>query len=125
MRRTAASRKRTEPPPKRRSKLRVVDDTPYPYTSCRGPIKHRWGLVGPLPGRRRRTSFGTEVTLRCDNCPTIKILICSRITGELIASPQYIYPDDYKTERHDAGYWRAQWMDETATNLLVDLEEDD
>lgn len=125
MSRTDASRKRTEAPPKRRTKLRVVDDAPYPYTECRGPIKHHWNAVGPIVGRRRRTTWGNQVTFRCDNCPAIKILTFSRLSGEEIAAPQYIYPPDYKTERHDAAYWRAQWVDEIDASLVIDLESDE
>ena len=95
----------------------------YAYTTCRGPIRHRWEAVGPVAGRRRRTSFGTEATFRCENCGTIKIYILSRLTGDLISSPQYVYGDDYKTERHESAWWRAQYLDQIENDLLFDREE--
>jgi hypothetical protein len=95
----------------------------YRYTTCRGPIRHRWDAIGPIADRRRRTTFGTEATFRCENCGTIKIFILSRLTGDLISSPQYIHPDDYKTERHDSAYWRAMYFDEIDNSLMLDLEE--
>ena len=74
----------------------------YQFTQCRGPIRHRWEAIGPIVGRQRRTSFGTEATFRCEVCGTVKIYLLSRLTGDVISSPQYIHPDGYKTDRHDS-----------------------
>jgi hypothetical protein len=109
--------------PARKPRLRAVADT-YAYVQCRGPIRHRWDAVGPIPGRRRLTSFGTEATFRCEVCGTIKIYLLSRITGEVISSPQYIHPDGYKTEKRTAAYWRSLWMDEVENDLLFNREDE-
>lgn len=97
--------------------LRAVPST-YPYTQCRGPIRHRWEAVGPIVGRRRLTTFGTEATFRCEVCGTIKIYLLSRLTGEVISSPQYIHPDGYKTAAQSAASWRVAWMDEVENDIL-------
>ena len=111
------------PPRKQAARRRKPRDL-YAYVQCRGPIRHRWDAVGPIADRHRRTSFGTEATFRCENCGTIKILILSRLTGEVISSPQYIHPDGYKTEAHPAAYWRTMWMDEVENDLLFNREDE-
>ena len=95
----------------------------YQFTQCRGPIRHRWEAIGPIVGRQRRTSFGTEATFRCEVCGTVKIYLLSRLTGDVISSPQYIHPDGYKTDRHDSAYWRATWMDSVENDLLFNRED--
>ena len=80
----------------------------------------QWGqsLTGdgaPRSAPRRRSVARTAARSRSS--------ILSRLTGDLISSPQYIYADDYQTERHDSAYWRTLWMDEISNDLMLDLEE--
>jgi hypothetical protein len=108
----------------RKPKLQLIHHDDYRYNQCRGPIRHRWDAVGPIVGRRRLINFGTEITFRCEHCGTVKIIIVSRISGEVISKPQYIHPDGYKTERRSSDYWRAAWMDEIENDMFFNREDE-
>jgi hypothetical protein len=93
----------------------------YPYAACRGGPRHRWDVVGPIPGRRRRATWGTEVVLRCDRCGTHRFDVRSRLTGDLL-SRSYAHPEDYRTEWQPGATWTAQWLDELDNSLMLDIE---
>ena len=94
----------------------------YAYTACRGPVRHHWDAVGPIPGYRRRTTFGTLVTFRCETCGTLRFDIYSRLTGDLLGR-NYDHPPDYKTDKLPATRWRSMWLDELDGALMTDLED--
>ena len=94
----------------------------YPYVACRGPVRHRWDAVGPIPGRRRTATFGVQVTFRCENCGTLRFDTYSRLTGDLLRR-NYDHPDDYKTDAMPMTHWRTEWMDSIDNGLMVDLDE--
>ena len=114
----ATARKQT---PSRRLRA-VTEPVNYAYVTCRGPIRHRWDAVGPIADRRRRTTFGTLVTFRCETCGTLRFDIYSRITGELLGRT-YDHPADYKTDKIPNDRWRAMWLDEVDAALTVELEQ--
>ena len=50
--------------------------------------------------------------LRCENCATVRRDIFSRVSGERIGHPYYVYPDGYHDyERHDKAWWRAAFAE--------------
>ena len=107
----------------RKPRLRAVNAEPlaYPYTACRGPIRHRWDAVGPLADRPRRNRFGTLVTFRCETCGTLRFDVYSRLTGELLGR-NYDHPSDYKTDKLPMTRWRSMWLDEVDNALTVELD---
>lgn len=89
----------------------------YPYVQCKA-LQHRWEAVGPVPNApRRRSSFGTSVTMQCEHCTTYRFDVFSRLTGDLL-SRSYQHPDEYKTQVLTKKQWRVMWMDELPNNLL-------
>ena len=78
------------------------------FTTCR-VLKHAWDPIG---GGDRRPEFGTLTCLRCVRCGTLRYDKFSRVTGERLAPPNYVWPDGYRdADRHDSSWWRQQWAE--------------
>jgi hypothetical protein len=78
-------------------------ETNHDYVTCH-TLRHSWDPIG---SGDRRPEFGSLLCLRCERCGTLRYDRFSRITGERIGNPQYIYPDAYRdTEGHDMNWWR-------------------
>jgi hypothetical protein len=102
------------PPLRRRSKMEA-------FVRCR-TLRHAWDEIG---GGDRRPEFGTLACLRCIFCGTLRYDRYSRITGERLGNPEYVWPDGYRdTEKHDQAWWRQQWAESIyAKRLSIDSEE--
>lgn len=107
------------------AKLRAVPDqtNTYPYSDCRGGTRHQMEVVGPIPGRRRRSEWGTELVYRCHKCGTYRFDVISRLTADLL-SRSYAHPDDYKWTGGPMEFkdWKLMWLDELDNALMLDLE---
>lgn len=86
-------------------------------------LRHAWEAIG---SGERIPEFGSLLCLRCTRCGTLRYDRFSRLTGERIGTPSYVYPDSYRdTEGHDMDWWR-QNMGEIlyANGLVVDAPEE-
>jgi hypothetical protein len=86
-------------------------------------LRHSWDPIG---SGDRIPEFGALLCLRCVRCGTLRYDRFSRLTGQRIGTPQYVYPDVYRdTEGHDMDWWR-QAMGEVfyAQGLIVDAEDE-
>lgn len=77
------------------------------FVACR-TLRHAWEPIG---AGDRIPQFGSLVCLRCIRCSTLRYDRFSRLTGERISTPQYVYPDGYRGERHSMAWWRATWAE--------------
>lgn len=78
------------------------------FVACR-TLRHSWE---PTATGTRRPEFGTLVCLSCTRCGMLRYDKFSRITGERIGSPSYVYPDGYQgVGKHSIAWWRATWAD--------------
>jgi hypothetical protein len=78
------------------------------YLACR-TLRHAWDVIG---AGDRRPVFGTLVCLRCVRCGTLRYDKYSRLTGERIGTPDYVWPEGYRdAEGHNQAWWRAQWAE--------------
>lgn len=79
----------------------------YKYKKCRA-TEHHWQSYHPL----RKSRMGNAQSDVCADCTTVRSLVISRATGEII-DRNYDYPDDYKIA---GGYtksdFRKAWMQE-------------
>jgi hypothetical protein len=67
-------------------------------------LRHAWDAIG---AGDRIPEFGSLVCLRCTRCGTLRYDRFSRLTGERISKPDYVYRDEYRdTEGHDTNWWR-------------------
>ena len=67
-------------------------------------LRHSWDFIG---AGDRVPEFGSLMCLRCVRCGTLRYDRFSRLTGQRIGRPQYVYPDFYRdTEGHDPDWWR-------------------
>jgi hypothetical protein len=89
------------------SPARKNGDQAEAFITCR-TLRHAWDPIAPGD---RRPLFGTLATLRCDRCGTIRYDKFSRITGDRLGNPQYVYPDGYRGEPHPMSWWRASWAE--------------
>lgn len=90
------------------------------YIACR-TLRHAWDVIG---AGDRRPIFGELVCLRCVRCGTLRYDKFSRITGERLGSPNYVWPDGYRdAESHDMAWWRREWAD-TVSDRIVRAEPD-
>lgn len=91
------------------------------YLACR-TLRHAWDVIGKGD---RRPEFGTMVCLRCVRCGTLRYDRYSRLTGERLGAPAYVWPEGYRdAEGHDAAWWRAAWA-ETVHAAGLDIEPED
>jgi hypothetical protein len=110
------------PTPKQRVNKYLTDrklgETTNDFIRCR-TLRHAWDAIG---SGDRRPIFGELVCLRCVFCGTLRYDKFSRLTGERISAPSYVWPDGYRdAESHDAAWWRRQWAD-TVSDYLVEPE---
>lgn len=93
------------------------------FLACR-TLRHAWDVIG---AGDRRPVFGTLVCLRCVRCGTLRYDRYSRLTGERLESPSYVWPDGYRdSERHNSAWWRAAWAEKVhARGLDVGPEDED
>jgi hypothetical protein len=95
------------------------------FLACR-TLRHSWDVI-PIPVGGRVPDFGTLVCLRCVRCGTLRYDKFSRLTGERIANPSYVWPDGYRIQggkRRSHAYWRAAWADTVSDRFLRDAEEE-
>ena len=107
-----ATKTRSAPVRRRRSTVETA------FLTCR-VLRHAWDVIG---GGDRRPEFGTMTCLRCIRCGTLRYDRYSRITGERLGPPAYVWPDGYRvSELHDMAWWRHQWAEDVyAKRLSVD-----
>jgi len=98
-------------------------ETNVDFQTCR-TLRHAWDVIGKGD---RRPEFGTMICLRCVRCSTLRYDRYSRLTGERLGPPAYVWPDGYRdTEGHDSAWWRAQWAEAMyIQGLSADAEDDE
>jgi hypothetical protein len=86
----------------------LAGETNDDFVRCR-TLKHAWDPIGRGD---RRPEWGTMVCLRCVFCGTLRYDRYSRLTGERLGPPAYVWPDGYRdAELHDSAWWRRQWAE--------------
>lgn len=81
------------------------------YLRCRALRSHAWDLIPAGQHSRGSSLGGVVMLLRCVSCGTERADVFSPVTGDLM-SRGYDYPPDYRdVEKHNIGWWRAQWWE--------------
>lgn len=94
----------------------LVGENDRDYITCHA-LRHSWDAIG---SGDRVPEFGALLCLRCMRCATLRYDRFSRITGERIGSPAYVWPDGYlDTEGHDMDWWRQALGEILYTDGLV------
>lgn len=95
-------------------------ETNADFIACR-TLRHAWDVIG---AGDRKPEFGTMVCLRCIRCGTLRYDRYSRISGERLSKPAYVWPDGYRdADGHAQSWWRAAWA-ENIHERGLDIEPD-